>query len=165
VLSAGAAVRVHKLRVDGQLDYAWAGQVLRCDESGIVLRAEFNVEVVERDWATFRRGDIFVEFYYWDRWFNVFQVSAPDGTLKGWYANIGLPAKLDPASGVLEYVDLALDVWANPDGSFVVLDQDEFDALLSEHAELVEAAERGREALLALAEAKRLPRWTVAEGA
>jgi predicted RNA-binding protein associated with RNAse of E/G family len=66
---------------------------------------------------------------------------------------------------VLEYVDLALDVWANPDGSFVVLDQDEFDALLGEHVELVEAAERGREALLALAEAKRLPRWTVAESA
>lgn len=165
MLSAGATVHVNKLRVDGSVDFAWSGQVLRCDESGIVLRAEFNVDVVEREWATFRRGDVFVEFYYWDRWYNVFQVSPPDGTLKGWYANVGLPAKLDAAAGVLEYVDLALDVWANPDGTFVVLDQDEFDALLSEHAELIEGAERGRDALLTLAAARRLPRWTVHEAA
>jgi protein associated with RNAse G/E len=165
MLKAGETVRVNKLRVDGSVDYAWVGSVLRCDEAGIVLRAEFNVELVEREWATFRRGDVFIEFYYWDRWYNVFQVSEPNGTLKGWYGNVGLPARLDTATGVLEYVDLALDVWARPDGSFVVLDQDEFDALVAEHVELAEGAERGREALLALADAARLPRWTLPEGA
>lgn len=161
MLATGAPVRVKKLRPDGSLDYQWTGTVLRCDEFGIVLRAEFNVDLVEREWATFRRGDIFVEFYYWDRWYNVFQVSQPDGALKGWYANVGLPARLDPDAGELSYVDLALDVWAGPDGHFVVLDQDEFDALIREHVELAEAAERGRETLLALAESSRLPRWSL----
>jgi Icc protein len=33
------------------------------------------------------------------------------------------------------------------------------DALLAEHADLVEAAERGRDTLLALVESRRLPRW------
>jgi protein associated with RNAse G/E len=133
--------------------------VLRCDEFGIVLRAEFNVDVVEREWGTLRRGDVFVEFYYWDRWYNVFQISQPDGTLKGWYANVGLPAELDAQAGVLRYVDLELDVWIAPDGRFVVLDEDEYAALLSEHVQLAEAAERGRETLLTLAESGRLPRW------
>ena len=42
----------------------------------------------------------------------------------------------------------------------MVLDQDEFDVLVSEHVELADAAERGREALLALVESGDLPRWT-----
>ena len=160
MLAPGSAVHVRKLKPGGKLDYAWDGVVLRCDEAGIVLRAEFNVDLVERDFATFRRGDIFVEFYYWDRCFNVFQVSEPDGTLKGWYANVGLPAELTPNPGELQYVDLALDVWARPSGEFVVLDQDEFEALLDEHAELADAASRGRETLLELASAGQLPRWS-----
>jgi hypothetical protein len=50
-------------------------------------------------------------------------------------------------------------VWTHPDGSFEVLDQDEFDVLLVEHREVVEAAERGRDELLELAESGQLPRW------
>ena len=160
MLAAGSAEHVRKLRPDGSQTYAWDGVVLHCDESGIVLRAQFNVDLVELGFTTFRRGDEFVEFYYFDRLYNVFQVSSPEGTLKGWYANVGLPAELRAEAGELVYVDLALDVWAHPDGEFIVLDQDEFDTLLTEHVELAEAAERGRETLLALAEARRLPRWS-----
>ena len=60
-----------------------------------------------------------------------------------------------PSAGELRYVDLALDVWTHPNGEFVVLDQDEFDVLLDEHPELADAAERGRDALLALVESRR----------
>ncbi|MCA1644091.1 MAG: DUF402 domain-containing protein [Chloroflexi bacterium] len=159
MLAIGQPVHVKKLHPDLSVDYQWDGQVLRCDASGIVLRAEFNVDLVEREFVTLRRGDVFVEFYYWDRWYNVFQISTSGGALKGWYANVGLPAELNSASGELHYVDLELDVWMHPNGEFLVLDQDEFDTLLAEHVELAEAAERGRETLLALAEAGRLPRW------
>jgi uncharacterized protein len=160
MLATGSPLRVRKLKPDGRLDYSWSGVVLRCDASGMVLRAEFNVDVVEREWATFRRGDVFVEFYYFDRWYNVFQVSAPDGRLKGWYANIGLPAELNAEARELQYIDLALDVWTNPDGDFVVLDQDEFEALIQHHPELAQGAEQGRQRLLELVESGQLPRWT-----
>jgi protein associated with RNAse G/E len=159
MLATGSPLHVRKLKPGGTLDYAWDGVVLRSDRSGIVLRAEFNVDIVERDFATFRRGDVFVEFYYFDRHYNVFQISAPDGTLKGWYANVGLPAQLKVEAGQLEYVDLALDVWARPNGEFVVLDQEEFDELISEHRELAAGAEHGRRAVMELVTSGRLPRW------
>ena len=158
-LSAGTPLHVRKLRPDGSQAYAWDGHVLRCDETGIVLRAEFNVDLVELGYTTFRRGDEFVEFYYWKSWFNVFQVSSANGTFKGWYANVGLPAELKPALGELVYVDLALDVWSNPGGDFVVLDEAEFDALLGDYPELTQDARRGRAELVKLAELRRLPRW------
>jgi protein associated with RNAse G/E len=160
MLPPGSPIHVRKLRPDGSQAYAWDGVVLRCDEQGIVLRAQFNVDLVDLGFTTFRRGDEFVEFYYWHRCFNVFQISAPDGVFRGWYANVGLPAELNAEAGELRYVDLELDVWTHPDGEFVVLDQDEFDTLLVEHVELAEAAERGRATLLALVESGRLPRWT-----
>jgi protein associated with RNAse G/E len=167
MLEVGTPVRVRKLKPGGEFVFAWEGVVMRCDDAGIVLRAEFNVDVVEREWATLRRGDVFFEFYYFAppgfseraRNYNVFEITHPDGTPKGWYCNLGLPAELDAASSSISYVDLALDVWANPDGSFVVLDEDELAELLQDHPELTEAAEKGREDLIALAEGRRLPRW------
>jgi len=160
ILGPGSPIHVRKLRPDGSQAYAWDGIVLRCDAEGIVLRAQFNIDLVDLGFTTFRRGDEFVEFYYWERCFNVFQISAADGVFKGWYANVGLPAELNAESGELRYFDLELDVWTHPNGEFMVLDQPEFDALLFELPELAEAAQRGRETLLALIESGRLPRWT-----
>jgi len=159
MLPVGSAIQVRKLKPGGALDFAWEGMALRVDTSGVVLRAEFNVDVVEREFATLHRGDVFVEFYYFDRCYNVFQISSAGGVLKGWYANLGLPALLDADARQLSYVDLALDIWANADGSFVVLDEDELDELLEASPQLTEAAERGRADLIRLAESRQLPRW------
>jgi uncharacterized protein len=157
VLAVDSAVHVRKLRPDGSEVFSWDGSVLRCDDEGIVLRAEFNVEVVELGFTTFRRGDVFIEFYWWDRPYNVFHISSAEGEFKGWYANLGLPAELS-ARGLC-YVDLELDVWAWPDGKYVVLDEDDLARLLVERADLKPIAERGRAELLALAERRQLPVW------
>jgi protein associated with RNAse G/E len=162
VLAAGSPIHVRKLRPDGTEAFAWDGTVLRCDDAGIVLRATFNLLLVDLGFTTFRHGDLFVEFYYWDRWYNVFQVSAPDGSLKGWYSNVGAPAQLDPLARELRYVDLARDGWMDPDGSYRVLDEDEFAACTTDRScppELVAGAERGRAELLALVRTGRLPHW------
>src|SRR5262249_15795650 len=125
MLGPESPIRVRKLRPDGSEVFSWEGHVLSCDEQGLSLKAPFNVELVERDWVTLRRGDVFVEFYYWDRPYNVDQVSEPDGTLKGWYVNLALPAELDAAQGELRWVDLGLDVWVRPGGDYVVLDEED----------------------------------------
>lgn len=167
MLAVGSPVHVRKLKPDGRLDFEWHGDVMRCDAEGIVVRAEFNVDVVERAFATFRRGDVFFEFYYFEpatadrprRYYNVFQISHANGTLKGWYCNLGLPAELDASTAQLSYVDLALDVWVNPDGSFTVLDEDELEELLEHYPDLNGVAQEGRADLIALATSRNLPRW------
>jgi len=50
-------------------------------------------------------------------------------------------------------------VWVNPDGSFVVLDEDELEELLVAHPQLTAAARQGQKDLLELAQSRRLPRW------
>jgi len=76
-----------------------------------------------------KNGDIFMETYYTDRWYNIFEIhDRDDGTLKGWYCNIGKPAQLE-SEELISYVDLALDLWVAPDGTQTTLDEDEFAAL------------------------------------
>ncbi len=76
-----------------------------------------------------RTGDRFIETYFTERWYNVFEIhDREDDRLKGWYCNIGRPAVME-SENTISYVDLALDLWVAPDGSQTVLDEDEFDAL------------------------------------
>ena len=78
--------------------------------------------------VTLKKDDRFVEYYYTDRWYNIFVIyDRDDGALKGWYCNIGKPAVI--GDGVVSYVDLALDLWVSANGKQAVLDEDEFEAL------------------------------------
>jgi predicted RNA-binding protein associated with RNAse of E/G family len=74
------------------------------------------------------RGDLFVETYYFDRWYNVYEIHArEDGLLRGYYCNIGTPPSINGKQ--LSYIDLALDLLVFPDGRQLVLDKEEFEAL------------------------------------
>ncbi len=118
---------VQKLRYDGSPHYRWEGELLeRCD-AWLLFRAEFRLDYRDLGYVAFESGDVFYEWYYFDRWYNVFQVYSASGELKGWYCNVTVPAQV--ANGVLTFVDLAMDVWVYPDRRFLVLDQEEFDEL------------------------------------
>ena len=155
----GSAVHVRKLRPDGSEKLAWDGVVLRADRSGVVVRAAFALPHVDLGCVTFRRGDVFVEFYCWRRPYTVAQVWTADGTLKGWYCDVCLPPRRG-APGELSYVDLELDLWRGADGSVALLDEQEFaerrDAGGFTPAQLTAAA-RGWRRLQALAARNRMP--------
>jgi protein associated with RNAse G/E len=121
-------IKVQKKNLAGEVTYEYEGMLLQRDEHSIVLEAFFDrVDLAFLD-VVFKTGDRFVEYYYTDRWYNIFAVHDRDnGMLKGWYCNIGKPAVLE--DGVVSYIDLALDLWVSTDGKQTVLDEDEFEAL------------------------------------
>lgn len=93
------------------------------------LEARFNRPDLPFQGTVFRENDRFVETYYTDRWYNLFEIhDRDDDRIKGWYCNVSRPAVLE-ADDRLSYVDLALDLWVDPRGRQVVLDEDEFAAL------------------------------------
>jgi protein associated with RNAse G/E len=69
-------------------------------------------------------NDRWTETFYSDRWYNIFEIRASDGLLKGWYCNVTRPARITRDEIAAE--DLALDLWVEPDGTVQVLDEDEF---------------------------------------
>jgi protein associated with RNAse G/E len=118
---------VQKLLYDGSKSYRWVGREIHRDDEHLFFTAQFERDHRDLGYVVFERGDVFYEYYYFDRWYNVFQVYSAAGMLKGWYCNITAPAQVD--GDELTFVDLALDLWVNPDLSYLVLDEDEFEEL------------------------------------
>ncbi|HUG34155.1 MAG TPA: DUF402 domain-containing protein [Anaerolineales bacterium] len=121
-------IKVQKKNLAGDLVYEYDGDEISRDEQSIVLEAVFTRDNLPFMDVVFKKGDRFVEYYYSDRWYNIFEIhDRDDGNLKGWYCNIGKPAVIE--DGLVSYVDLALDLWVSRNGEQTVLDEDEFEAL------------------------------------
>ena len=118
-----------KLDPQGRETWRYHGQVLQSLPDRVVLEARFDREDRLFHGMPLRRGDRFLETYFTDRWYNIYEIhDREDGSIKGWYCNVGKPA-VEEAEGVISYVDLALDLWVAADGTQTVLDEDEFAAL------------------------------------
>ena len=118
-------IKVQKKNPAGEVTYQYEGDLIARDENSITLEALFDRADMPFQDVVFKTGDRFVEYYYADRWYNIFEIfDRDDGQIKGWYCNVGKPAVI--ADGVVSYVDLALDLWVSVDGKQTVLDEDEF---------------------------------------
>jgi uncharacterized protein len=126
----------------------YQGEVVEWLVNGVVIAAEWTLPAKELGYTRFEPGDHFTEYYYSDRWFNIFDIGSADGRRKGWYCNIAQPAII--AEDTIEQIDLLLDVWVSPAGKPLLLDEDEFaaDTMLSE--EQREGARAGLHELLHL---------------
>lgn len=119
---------IYKLDHNGREVWRYPARVLTRQNHSICLEAFFNRDDMELGYTVFRRGDRFIETFYDDRWYNVFAVyDRAGGRLKGWYCNIARPATI--SENAVRCEDLALDVWVAPDGTALVLDEDEFAGL------------------------------------
>jgi hypothetical protein len=113
----------------GEEVWRYGAELLSWEENTIRLEAAFNRPDTPLADIVIKKGDRFVETYYTDRWYNVYEIrDRGDGALKGWYCNVAKPAFVE-GEGVLSFVDLALDLWVTPGGAQTVLDEDEFAAL------------------------------------
>lgn len=118
-------VLVLKLNTVRQETWRYEGTVLRRGKTSVLLEAYFNRNDLPFHGIVFGRGDRFVEIYFTDRWYNIYEIhDRGDDHLKGWYCNITRPAEFDDHR--VSYVDLALDLLVYPDGRQLVLDEDEF---------------------------------------
>ena len=117
---------VHKLDARGATALVYQAEVAERLTDGVRLDALWTRPTTDLGYVTFETGDHFTELYYTDRWYNIFEVTSPGGTLKGWYCNVAAPA--DIGDDQLFCRDLLLDLWVAPDGATLVLDEDEFAA-------------------------------------
>lgn len=123
--SPGTSFTVRVLRYDGTEHRQWKARLARRDGSLIVLDAEFDVEVQHQHMGHIPQGTRTVEYYWQDRWYNVFQFLDDAGQTRLWYCNVNLPPVVEDTS--ITYVDLDLDVVVRADFSYKILDSNEFE--------------------------------------
>jgi protein associated with RNAse G/E len=151
-------ITVRVLKYDGAEYRRWNARVARREGPLIVLHAEFEFDVQHHLLGDIRRGTRTIEYYWLDRWYNVFQFLEPDGSTRLYYCNINTPPAL--AGEVLSYIDLDIDVVVQPDLSFEVVDEDEFEhnaAAFGYLPETVTAARAAVRELVKLIESRLFP--------
>ncbi len=112
-------------KYDGVEHRRWLAKIARFDGSLLVLDAVFDEEIEHDLLGTISSGTISTEYYWLDRWYNVFRFSDPDGRLKNFYCNINQPPVFE--AGVLSYIDLDVDVLVAPDLTYKILDVEDFE--------------------------------------
>jgi hypothetical protein len=127
-------ISIRKLDLNDGEVFRYSGRLVEAGPDRVLVEATFTRRDIDAGYVVFRTGDRYLEWFYADRWYNIFELhDVSDDHLKGWYCNITYPAQISAED--VAWADLALDVFVSPDGVVQVVDQDEFDALqLSEEA-------------------------------
>jgi uncharacterized protein len=113
------------LKYDGSEHRRWPARIAEISGPLLVLDAVFDEEIQHDLLGTISSGTISTEYYWLDRWYNVFRFSGPDRKLKRFYCNVNVPPQFD--GHVLSYVDLDIDVLVEPDLTYKILDEDDFE--------------------------------------
>ncbi|MBA2526561.1 MAG: DUF402 domain-containing protein [Pyrinomonadaceae bacterium] len=116
-------VQAHKY--DGSEHRRWKARVLRQEGSLLVLDATFDEEIKHDLLGTIASGTKSIEYYWLDRWYNIFRFAEPTGELRSYYCNVNVPPTFD--GQILSYVDLDIDILVEPDLSYRVVDLEDFE--------------------------------------
>ncbi len=123
-------ITVNSCKQDGRVNRSWPATLKRREGTLLVLEGVFTEEVRHPFIGTIEAGTLSTEFYWTDRWYSIFRFGKPDGSLLKFYCNLNTPPSLE--AGLLSYIDLDVDVLVEPDFSYTVLDEEEFE----HHAEV-----------------------------
>lgn len=119
-------ITVRVLKHDGREHRHWSARIARREGSMLVLDAEFESDVQHHLLGSILRGTRTVEYYWLERWYNIFQFLDQKGDTRLYYCNVGAPPTLD--GNLLSYVDLDIDILVRPDLSYQLLDLEEFES-------------------------------------
>jgi protein associated with RNAse G/E len=124
-MAADHEITVNSRFYGGKLKRSWNCRLTDVEGNALTLVGEFAENVTHSDLGLISAGTVSHEYYWLDRWYNVFRFEEPDGTFRNWYCNINMPPVFDGKT--LDYVDLDIDILIWPDGRVIVLDEDEFE--------------------------------------
>ena len=122
-----AEFRVQKILVDGTVKIEYTGTLRERTEELISIDTGWSREPLDLGYVLFEPDDVWIETFYLNEWYNIFRISSEEGALKGFYINITRPPAIE--GDLIRWEDLAIDIWVRPDGSYLVLDEDEFEEL------------------------------------
>jgi protein associated with RNAse G/E len=141
-------ITVIKQSPRGEPKIQYAGEIIERLHDGAIIQAYWQQPAKDLGYTRFEPGDSFIEYYYTDKWFNIFDIATASGRRKGWYCNVAEPASI--SGDIIKQIDLLLDVWVDPTGKTLILDEDEFQADTTLSDEQRKGAQQGLQQLLEL---------------
>ena len=125
-MSEVRTITVNSRKLDGSIARHWNCRLIKVTGTLIEARGVFPDDIDHTELGVIRRGTTSYEYFWTDRWYNVFRFDDPDGTLRGFYCNICKPAEFD--GRVIDYIDLDIDILVEPDLTYRLVDIEEYRA-------------------------------------
>lgn len=154
-------ISVRSLKFDGTVKRSWPAVLIGETDERISVRGEFEQTVCHPDLGTIVAGTVSFEYFWFDRWYSVFEFFDPNGRFRNAYFNINCPPEFD--GKILTYVDLDVDVVVWPGGEHKVLDEAEFAAHSITYRypdEVIGSARNALRLVLAIADTQTFPHFT-----
>lgn len=151
-------ITVNSRKMDGTIRRSWNCELIEEMDSLLVFVGKFEDDVHHPDLGHIRAGTVSYEYYWLDRWYSIFRFHEPSGSFRNFYCNLNMPPSF--SDGVLDYVDLDIDVVVWPDLSYKVLDRDDYEGnavRFGYSEEVKEKVEDTLKELLELVETRKLP--------
>ncbi|HVF47090.1 MAG TPA: DUF402 domain-containing protein [Pyrinomonadaceae bacterium] len=124
-MPAHQTVTVNSRKFDQTIRKSWTCEVIESSGPLLVLRGEFDEDISHPGLGELKRGTVSYEYYWLDRWYNVFRFHEPEGTFRNYYCNINMPPTFE--NSVLDYVDLDIDILVWNQGAPEVVDYVDFE--------------------------------------
>jgi uncharacterized protein len=118
-------VTINSLKYDGSIRKNWDCKFIESKGDLLTFVGEFDEEIKHSQLGLIRRGTTSYEYYWRNRWYNIFRFHEPGGELRNYYCNVSMPPRFE--DGVLDYIDLDIDILVWKDLSYEILDMEEFE--------------------------------------
>src|SRR5580765_1994739 len=151
-------VTINARKYDQNIRRSWQGGLISSNENLLVVVGRFESEVEHSGLGTIKQNTVSVEYFWLDRWYNIFKFHEADGSLRNYYCNIAMPATF--ADGILDYVDLDIDLVVWPNRKYEVLDRDDFERNTAKYGypeDITDRAEASVNELIVMIERNEFP--------
>lgn len=117
--------RVRKILPGGSVKTEYTGILRERTDEFVSIDTGWSREPLDLGYAIMEPDDIWIETFYFNKNFNIFRIGNHEEELKGFYCNVTYPPEIE--DGTIDWKDLMVDIWVRPDGSYLVVDEDEFE--------------------------------------
>lgn len=155
-LKIGDSVFVQSYKHDGSIHRTWSKAIVLdiIDDCYVVVTDHsWVVESDNRRWLTKEPA---ICFYYTNKWYNIISMIRRTGIY--YYCNIASPSVYDGEA--IKNIDYDLDVKVFPDGSYILLDENEFNYHLQKmnySKEVIDICLEAREELIKMIKNSQVP--------
>lgn len=121
-LSTGMTVQIHSYKHNKKLHRIWKKTMVLYQDQHMLVTANNRTRVIENDGRSWHTKEPAICYFYNDYWFNIIGMLKKDGVY--FYCNLSSPYLYDGEA--IKYIDYDLDVKVFPDGSYILLDEKEY---------------------------------------
>ena len=121
-ISIGQNLEIQCYKHNGKVNCKWHEAVVIDIKDNYIVCANSKSLVTEADGSTWKTKEPAIMYFFKDRWFNIIAQLKKTGI--SYYCNIATPYIIE--DGTIKYIDYDLDLRIFPDGSYKILDRNEY---------------------------------------